>query len=408
LAALAPLVLWTAVIAHSQQPSVLSSSGNVPFHDFREQTLEYSGPRTSQGIPDDLKRVAIGWFGPSEPNHPLHGDLWTAALLAVEEANLAGGWNGVPFELFPRWSENVWGSGVSQVARMVYEDRAWAILGSVDGASTHLAEQIVAKARLPLVSPISTDESVNLAGVPWMFSVAPADHQWAPALATNLIDRLSEIEAIEDGETETFALITVTDHDSRLATETLLDELADFGRGPALRLDLRPGATALEEHLERLNLSEQAAILLVAGPKEGARLLLALDNTGFEGAIFGTPGLARRYCLETAGDAANGLRVPLLRGPVSDAKNERRFQGLFRQRTGADPDWAAAHTYDATRLLLQAIQTAGLSRTDIRETLAGLSPWQGLTGQVEWDPTGQNRRLVSTVATIRSGLLTVD
>ena len=139
------------------------------------QTLDYAGPRTADEIPDDLTEVAIGWFGPADPAHPLHGDLWTAAPLAVEEANRAGGWNGLPFRLLPRWSENVWGSGVSQVARMVYEDRVWAILGSVDGAATHLAEQIVAKARLPLVSPVSTDESVNLAGVPWMFSLAPAD-----------------------------------------------------------------------------------------------------------------------------------------------------------------------------------------------------------------------------------------
>jgi ABC-type branched-subunit amino acid transport system substrate-binding protein len=282
---------------------------------------------------------------------------------------------------------------------MVYEDHVWAILGSVDGATTHLAEQVVAKARLPLVSPVSTDESVNLAGVPWMFSVAPADHQWAPALVRGLIESLGE---------GTFALVTGTDHDSRLATATLLDELARWDRGPSLRLDLRPGATALDERLARLDLSQQAALLLVAGPEDGARLLLALRAVGFEGTVFGTPRFARRHCLETAGDAADGLRVPLLGGAVRDSEDDSGFARLFRQRTGFEPDWAAGHTYDATRLLLQAIRTAGLSRTGIREALVALSPWQGLTGAIEWEGTGQNRRPVTTVATIRDGRLTVD
>ncbi len=384
---------------HGQGPTARVRSGDAPFHDFRRQTLEYAGPRSVDEVPQGLTRVAIGWFGPSDPAPAVHGDLWAAAQLAVEEANRAGGWNGLPFELLPRWSADVWGSGVSQVARLVYEDGAWAILGSVDGASTHLAEQIVAKARLSLVSPVSTDESVNLAGVPWMFSVAPADHQWAPALAASLIGAVGD---------ESFVLVTTTDHDSRLATAALLDALDGFDRGPSLRLDLRPGATALDERLARLALHRLAALLLVAGPEDGARLLLALRAAGYEGPIFGSPRLARRLCLEAAGEAADGLRLPLLGRPAADSEDGRRFATLFQLRTGSDPDWAAVHTYYATRLLLQAIRTAGLSRTGIREALVGLSPWQGLTGVVEWEPTGQNRRPVTAVATIRNGRVTVD
>jgi ABC-type branched-subunit amino acid transport system substrate-binding protein len=61
------------------------------------------------------------------------------------------------------------------------------------------------------------------------------------------------------------------------------------------------------------------------------------------------------------------------------------------------------HTYDATRLLLEAIHRAGPSRTGIRNALIELSPWQGITGGVEWDPTGQNKRPVTEVATVRNG-----
>ncbi len=99
--------------------------------------------------------------------------MWNAACLAVEQANRAGGYNGLPFRLVAGWSDNPWGSGVTEVARMAYVHKVWAIIGGIDGPSTHLAEQVVAKARLTLLSSASTDKTVNLANVPWMFSCLP-------------------------------------------------------------------------------------------------------------------------------------------------------------------------------------------------------------------------------------------
>ena len=385
--------------ASSAQETVVPAGREVdPFHDFRRQDLAYTGPEDESPDLDELNEVVIGWFGPSDSAHPIHGDLWVAASIAVDEANRAGGWNGIPFRLLPRWSENVWGSGVSQVAHMAYADRTWAILGSVDGASTHLAEQVVAKARLPLVSPVSTDESVNLAGVPWMFSLAPGDHLWAPPLAHRIIETVGE---------GAFFLVTVTDHDSRLSAEVLLDELARLDRGPARRLDVNPETTDAAVSVSRLELTEAAALLLVAGPEDGARLLRTIREKGFTGPVFGTPQLARRRFLELAADIADGLHVPVLLEP--DRSPERRvFTQLFAQRTGTAPDWAAAHTYDATRILLHAIRAAGLSRTGIRQALVELSPWQGVTGSIEWDPTGQNMRAITTVATVRDGQVVVE
>lgn len=340
--------------------------------------------------------MTIGWFGPDDRTHPQHGDLWAAASLAVEEANRQGGWNGLPFRLVATWSENVWGTGVSQLARLVYEEGVWAILGSVDGAATHLAEQIVAKALLPLVSPVATDESVNLAGVPWMFSVAPGDHLWAPVLVTDLL------ASVDDGD---FALVSVTDHDSRAAVDVLLEELSHHDRVPLQRLDIRPQSSDLARQLARLRVEDVAALLVVAGPEDGARILRGIRDLGFTGPMFGSPQLARRTCLEPAGKAAQGLRVPILSDPDVDSSELQDFESRFRALTGRDPDWTAAHSYDATRILLAAIAEAGLSRAAIREALVELSPWRGVTGTIDWDPTGQNQRSVTAMGTVRAGRL---
>ncbi|MCP5117243.1 MAG: ABC transporter substrate-binding protein, partial [bacterium] len=115
-------------------------------------------------------------FGPSDPEHPLGGQMWQAAQLALELENDAGGYRGKPFRLIPAWSKDPWGTGTAELARLVYRHHVRAIVGGIDGSSTHLAEQLVAKARLSLVSPVSTDRTANLANVPWIFSLAPGDH----------------------------------------------------------------------------------------------------------------------------------------------------------------------------------------------------------------------------------------
>ena len=51
---------------------------------LRDTTLGYNGPSDDF---TNLTEIRIGWFGPSNLDDPLTGDLWWAANLAVQEAN---------------------------------------------------------------------------------------------------------------------------------------------------------------------------------------------------------------------------------------------------------------------------------------------------------------------------------
>jgi branched-chain amino acid transport system substrate-binding protein len=380
------IAVATAIPSQAVDPKVTTDQ---PFHEFQQQELVYSGPADETADLAGLEQVKIGWFGPDDPDHELHGDLWVAASMAIDEANAGGGYRGLPFALLARWSENPWGSGVAEVARLAYEDHVWALLGSVDGPGTHLAEQVVAKARLPLVSPVSTDVSVNLAGVPWMFSLAPSDALWAGVLVDRL---LGEIGASD------FILLAGTDHDSRLASQAMLLELARRDRSPSLRADLEPSPGGSTTTLEPWITPSPAAVLLAAGPKHSAQIVLRLRELGFEGPVFGTPQMGRNAFLNVLEDVDSTVVLPDLL-PSSTALEA--FVSRFRERTGRTPDWAAAYTYDATQLLLAAIDRAGLNRARIRDQLAAMHLWEGLTGPIDWDPTGQNRRMVLTATPAR-------
>ena len=368
---------------------------------LRDTTLGYNGPSDDL---TNLTEIRIGWFGPSNLDDPLTGDLWWAANFALQEANTlpsdsrlpASDFLRLPFRLIPRWSVNPWGTGVSQLARMVYDEQPLALLGSMDSATTHLAEQVVAKAQLPLVSPIATDKSVTFAGVSWMFSCAPGDD----AVARVLVEAVQAELKSPAGKT---VLLATTDHESRMTAREVMSQLSRCGRRPDFRFDVPPDAADIAQQLQAAADARPAVVLIIAGVGDSARLTRAVREKVGTATIFGGQSMGRRRFTELAGAAAEGVRFPLLFVPNPADANCTRFIERFKSEHQRAPDYTAALTYDAMRLLLEAIRRAGPNRARIREALAQLSPWPGIAGTIHFDGTGQNTRTDLCLGTIRNG-----
>ncbi len=398
----------------------------APFFTARSQPAEYSGPGRDEPPPTDLKEIRLGWFGPTDPNHPTAGGMWCAATMAVDEANQAGGYNGLPFRLAATWSENPWGTGVKGVTDLVYRQGVWALIGAPDGPSAHLVEQVVAKARLTFVNPISTDKTTNLVNVPWIFSCAPGDHLQMPILAKAIVKQAGN---------QGFALLSCTDHDSRLRTTELLaalKELAEPVRGcagtgatgslpasamtthpskhgrasrpwhPKRHLEFKPASRDFAAQIQAIREAQPAAIVVIAGPDDSAAIIKALRAQGIDLPIFGGPTMGHTRFRQAAGPNAEGVTFPLLWHPSTAGKRSERFARRYRDRFAAAPDYTAAYTYDATNLLVAAVRQAGLNRARIRDAVRTLSPWQGVTGKITWDPAGASQARVG-LGTIRRG-----
>jgi branched-chain amino acid transport system substrate-binding protein len=354
----------------------------APVVDLRTRETSYLGPGRETAPPADLREVRLAWFGPPDDSHPEWGDGWRGACLAIEEANAAGGYDGHPFRLLSAWSESPWGSGVADLAKLVYDQGAWAVVGGVDGTTTHLAEQVVVKARLPLVSPGGTDPSVNFTAVPWMFTLLPTDDRIAPVLADAVLD---------EAEGGGWAVVSTTNRDARVAWRALRAVLA--GRrspAPSLHLALPAGTPDFGGAAADVVRAGAGTVLVLAGPRDAARAVRALRGAGFEGRIVGGAPAGRRPFVEEAGPAAEGVLFPLLFDPARPGADA--FTLAYRARWGSAPDYLAAHAYDAARLVAQAVRRAGPNRALVRDALAALAPWDGAAGRVTWDLTGRSDR----------------
>ena len=375
LAGLAATALLAAASGFAQPP------GPAPYRRAGGQPLEFRGPGRDEPAPD-VAEVVLGWFGPADPDHPDFGEFWRGALLALEAENAAGGYRGAPFRLVSAWSESPWQAGIGRLTRLVYETGAWGVIGGVDGATTHLAEQVALKARFPLLSPGSTDPTANCGHVPWLFTALPPDDRHAPVL----VERLRR--EVGSGE---LAVAVAVDHDSHATLVALRREMELLRLTPQALLEFDPGEANLGPLAARLVEARPAAILVVAPARPAAALVNELRRRGFGGALLGGATLARNAFVRAAGPAAEGVLAPLLHeaSPAWDA-----LAGAYEARWRGVPDDAAAQAYDAVRLLASAVRAGGLNRARIASALRALQPWSGAAGAVSWDALGRNRRPV--------------
>jgi branched-chain amino acid transport system substrate-binding protein len=364
--ALALLVLWAAgASAFAQEPH--RGPGQEP--------LDFRGPGRDEPEPD-VAEVLLGWFGPGEPAHPELGDFWRGATLALERENASGGYRGRPFRLLPAWSESPWKAGVLDVARLVQQQGAWAVLGGVDGTTTHLAVQLALKSHFLLLSPGSTDPTADAANVPWLFSLAPSDRAIVPLLA-----------GVADRAGGRFAILAGNDHDSHATLVELRRALRDRPTGPTSVVEVRPEED-VGEAVARVLAGRPRALLVLAPAARGGQLVGALRAAGFDGTIAGGPPFGRAAFARAAGAGAEGVLAPRAgagSGPAWDA-----FVRAYEARWGEPPDAAAVHGYDALRMAAEAVRRAGLNRARIRDAVRDLAPWDGASGTVRWDARGRN------------------
>jgi ABC-type branched-subunit amino acid transport system substrate-binding protein len=232
----------------------------------------------------------------------------------------------------------------------------------VDAASTHVAEQVAVKARVPLVDAVSTDRTVNAAMVPWMFSCQPADESIAAAVGARVL---------EESGSAPFTLVSATSHDERMLAREVLRYFAGRKVAPQRHVEFAPGQPPEVD---------AAAVVLAAGATDGAHIARQLRGAR----IYGGASFGRRQFLREAGEAADGVRYAAL-GPA--------VCGM---------DYAEAQSRDAACMVAAAIRRAGLSREAVRKALEEISPWQGRGGEVRWNALNRNARPVACAVLGRS------
>jgi ABC-type branched-subunit amino acid transport system substrate-binding protein len=384
-----------------------------PYKRFFVDELEYPGYGRHIPEPERVETVKIGFIGPiignvSEsvggPNDvtlrvnqrqirwdgyrashlaPLGIKMMRGARLAVEQANARGGYRGgIPFELVVRNDNGSWRSSGREVIMLAWKDSVWGILGTVDGANSHIAIRVALKAEIPVVNTADTDPTFVETNIPWVFRNITDDRQMCYLLADFAFKKL---------KLERIAALRAVNRYGRMNIDEFRDAATRLGNPLLVELSYEEGDSVFTTQLERIQSLGADGVLTYGNSRESALILKQMRELGMDQWFLGSDRMVTDEFVSIVGPQHGKVVAGYPYDPTSDDPHYLEFVQDYTDKYGEVPETYAAHAYDGMSMLIAAIEQAGLNRALIRDRLAAMKDYAGVTGQQEMDAVFSDR-----------------
>jgi branched-chain amino acid transport system substrate-binding protein len=378
------------------------SKFTTPYHEYYQDLVEYNGAARDVPDPDlkDLNEIRVGFLAPlyDHPDQVLGNRMLNGATMAIDEANAAGGYGGKPFRLvthndYDNWQMSksaavgasrdsaIWGAASNDAVRMIYDDKVWAMFGSISAESTHIALRLTLKGETPLVNSASTDPTIPETIIPWYFTDLQDDRVQGYTLARHIYTNLGF---------KRVAILRVNDRYGRFGVIKFRDASRRLGHPVVIEQKFMPGDTDYRRQLQVIEDSRVDAIVLWTDIGPAARILQQMQELGMKQRVFGSHRTIGDELVKLAGPAAEGFEAVFPYDPNRTDKGWQDFNARYEARFHEKPDHFAALAYDAMRILLDAICRAGLNKGRIRDALTATQTYKGVTGDMVFDPNCKN------------------
>ncbi|MEJ2238711.1 MAG: ABC transporter substrate-binding protein, partial [Gemmatimonadales bacterium] len=355
-----------------------------PYKMFFMNELEYPGYGRHIPEPENVETVKIGFIGPiirsvSESvggpedvpirvnqrqvrwdgysaSHlaPIGIKMLQGALLALEQANAKGGYRGrVPYELIVRNDNGNWRSSGRQAVQMAWKDSAWAILGTVDGANSHILIRVALKAEIPVMNTADTDPTFVETNIPWVFRNITDDRQMSYLLADFAYKTLG---------LERVAAIRAVNRYGRVSIDEFRDASTRLGHPFMVELSYEEGDTVFTAQLERIKSLDVDGVITYGNSRESALILKQMREMGMDQWFFGSDRMVTQEFLDIVGPDHGNVAAGFPYNPTSTDQKYVQFVEDFRNKYAEAPETYAAHAYDGMSMLIDAISKAGLNR----------------------------------------------
>jgi ABC-type branched-subunit amino acid transport system substrate-binding protein len=361
-----------------------------PYFENYQDLIEYNGAARDVSDPDlkALSEIRIGFVGPLY-NHPdqVRGNrMLNGATLAVEQANAADGYGGKPFKLMAHNDSAIWGAASNEIVKMVYDEKVWAMFGSVSSDTTHIALRVTLKAETPLVNSASTDPTIPETIIPWYFTDLQDDRLQGYTLARHIYTELG---------LKRIAILRVNDRYGRFGVLKFRDASRRLGHPVVIEQKFMPGDTDFRHQLQVIEDSRVDAIVLWTDIGPAATILQQMRELGMKQRVFGSHRtisgtIGGDELVKLAGPAAEGFEAVFPYDPTRTDPRWLDFNVRYEARFHEKADHFAALAYDAMQILLDAICRAGLNKGRIRDALTGIEHYRGVTGDMVFDPNCKN------------------
>jgi branched-chain amino acid transport system substrate-binding protein len=294
--------------------------------------------------------------------------------MAADEANAQGGINGQQIELLVQDDRSDAAEAATIVTKFVTQDKVHAILGEVASSRSIAAAPIAQNARIPMLSPSSTNPEVTRKG-DYIFRTCFTDPIQGAAIGEFAAKNLNARRA---------GILIDRKNDYSVGLAQFIRESFTKGGGQiVVEQSYQEGDTDFNGQLTSIKSANPDVIFVPGYYGEVGLIAQQAKKLGINSPLLGGDGWDSQQLYQIGGQALVGSYFSNHYSVDDPDPAVQKFVNDYKTRYGAVPDALAATAYDAARIMFDAIKRAG--STDgaaIRDALSKTANFPGVTGVV--------------------------
>ncbi|HKG60056.1 MAG TPA: ABC transporter substrate-binding protein [Pyrinomonadaceae bacterium] len=309
--------------------------------------------------------------------------------MAADEINAAGGINGKQVELLVQDDRSDSQEAATIVTKFVTQDQVHAVIGEVASSRSIAAAPIAQNAKIPMLTPSSTNPEVTKKG-DFIFRSCFIDPYQGAAIAQFAAKTLGA---------KTAAIMVDRKNDYSTGLEKVIGAtFTKFGGKIVATQSYQEGDQDFNAQLTSLKGSNPEVIFVPGYYNDVGLIAKQARDKGITVPLIGGDGWDSEQLYKIGGTALNGSYFTNHYSPFDTEPKVQKFVNDYKSRYGGTPDALAATAYDAANIMFDAIKRSkSLSGPDIRDALAATNAFPGVTGTVTFN---QNRDAVKPIVMI--------
>jgi branched-chain amino acid transport system substrate-binding protein len=355
--------------------------------------LACAGATAGAAAPNTIK---VGEFASLTGKEAAFGQAsHQGTLLAIEELNATGGVLGRKLELITEDNQSKAGESATIVKKLISRDKVIALLGEVASMRSLEAAPIAQQAKIPMISPSSTNPKVTELGS-YIFRICFIDPFQGVVMAKFAKNTL---------HVRKVALLTsVSSAYSVGLAKYFKEQFARDGGTVALEQKYSEGDKDFKAQLTAVKAAGIEGIFVPGYYTEAALICKQAKDLGLKVPVFGGDGWEAPQLMAIGGAAVEGAYFSTHYSPENQSPAVTTFVAKFKQRWGNElPDAMAALGYDSAMVLADALKRAGTTEgPKLRDALAATKGYPGITGTTTLDAQ-RNATKAAVVLTVKNG-----
>lgn len=309
--------------------------------------------------------------------------------MAADEANAAGGINGKQIELNIQDDRSDASEAATIVTKFVTQDGVHAILGEVASSRSIAAAPIAQNAKIPMLTPSSTNPEVTRKG-DYIFRSCFIDPVQGAAIAQFAARTLNAKRA---------AIMVDRKNDYSTGLEKFISAtFTKLGGQIVVTQSYQEGDQDFNAQLTSIKGSNPEVIFVPGYYNDVGLIAKQARDKGITVPLLGGDGWDAEQLYKIGGTALNGSFFSNHYSPYDTDPMVQKFVNDYKARFNSIPDALAATAYDAAKIMFDAIKRANsLDGKAIRDALAATKEFPGVTGKVTFN---ENRDAVKPIVMI--------